>query len=170
MTASCISNVLKNSSDYEYELLPIYHKNLNYSTAVNLGLRRTTGDYIVILSNDVEVHDPKWLEKYSQNDGITSFNHYPFYLTGEIVPDASCFGMDRVTFNKLGYLDEIFKDGYGYEDTDYWFRCKELGIPFSTVRMDIVHKENQTFKTYFSSEKEAMTEKNKQLFVKKWNL
>lgn len=168
MTKTCISSVLKHSYKNEYELIPVYHKDLNYSTAVNIGLKRAFGDYIIVLSNDVEIFDPLWLEKYSACLGIASFRQHPFYMTQEPVPDASCWGMNRDTFIKVGLLDEQFKDGYGYEDTDYWMRCKEIGIPFTNAFAELKHKENQTFKAYFSEEKNAMTQKNNELFLKKW--
>lgn len=168
MTAQCLNSILRNSSKYEYEIIPIYHKDLNYSTAVNIGFKRATGDYLVICSNDIEINDQKWLEKYSNCDGIASFRQHAFYITQEPIPDASCWGMDRVTFNKVGLLDEQFKDGYGYEDTDYWMRCKESSIPFTNAHVELYHKENQTFQTYFSAEKNEMMKKNKELFLKKW--
>lgn len=168
LTNACINSILKNSMDFEYELIPIYHTTLNYCTAVNLGLKRATGDYLIVVSNDIEINDNRWLEKYSSVDGVCSFNQYPFFLTGEIVPDASCWGITRESFNVLGLLDERFKDGYGCEDIDYWFRCKENHVPMNLIRMDIVHKENKTYKTYFSKLKEDMTERNLRLFREKW--
>lgn len=168
LTSKCLLSVLKNSQGVEYDIIPIYHSDLNYSTAVNVGLRRAIGDYLIILSNDVEINDPNWLEKYSKCEGIASFRQHAFYMTQEPIPDASCWGMDRVTFNKVGLLDEQFKDGYGYEDTDYWMRCKESSIPFTNACAELYHKENQTFQTYFSAEKNEMMKKNKELFLKKW--
>lgn len=168
LTSKCILSVLRNSMEYEYEIIPVQHTNLNYSTAVNLGFKRATGDFLIILSNDIEIFDEKWIEKYTIENAITSFKQYPFYMTGELVPDASCWGMSRKVFKLVGELDEQFKNGYGYEDTDYWMRCKELNISFIDVRADLIHKENQTFKKYFSAEKEAMTQKNKSLFLIKW--
>ena len=162
-------SIIKNSSEKEYEIIPVYHTNLNYSTAVNKGIKRASGDYLVICSNDVIIHDKKWLEKYSSLDGIASFRQYPFYLTQELIPDASCWGMSRETFNKVGLLDERFKDGYGYEDNDYWMRCNDLGVPMLDAHADVIHKENQTYQAYFSKEKEEMMQKNKQLFIQKWS-
>lgn len=168
LTASCFLSVLRHSMGKKYEIIPIYHYDLNYSTAVNIGLKQSNGDYIVILSNDVEINDNEWLEKYSNCEGIASFRQHPFYMTQEPIPDASCWGMSRETFNKVGLLDEQFKDGYGYEDNDYWMRCKELGIPLTNAYANLEHKENQTFQAYFSAEKNAMTQRNKELFLKKW--
>lgn len=168
LTSKCLLSILKNSSDYEYEIIPIWHTNLNYSTAVNIGFGRSTGDYLVICSNDVEINDKEWLKKYSNCPGIASFRQHPFYMTQEPIPDASCWGVSRKTFEKIGLLDEQFKDGYGYEDTDYWMRCKEGDIPFTNAFAELYHKENQTFIAYFSTEKNEMMKKNKQLFLNKW--
>ena len=169
LTSKCILSVLKNSMEHEYEIIPVQHTTLNYSTAVNVGLKRATGDFLIILSNDVEILDPRWLEKYTVEDSISSFCQYTFYITGEPIPDASCWGMSRIVFNRIGLLDEQFKDGYGYEDNDYWMRCKENNISFVNVHADLIHHENQTYKTYFSAEKNAMTQRNNELFLKKWN-
>lgn len=38
------------------------------------------------------------------------------------------FGMRRRTFETLGGFDEAFR-GYGAEDTDFGFRCREAGLP-----------------------------------------
>lgn len=169
LTSKCLLSIIKNSYQHEYEIIPVYHTDLNYSTAVNIGFKRATGDFFIICSNDIEIRDDKWLEKYTLEDCITSWQQYPFYITGELVPDASCWGMSRKVFEKIGILDEIFKDGYGYEDSDYWMRCNELNIPFVDVKANLIHHENQTYKQYFSVEKDAMTQHNNQLFLEKWH-
>lgn len=173
LTSKCLLSILKNSSNEEYEIIPVWHTDLNYSTAVNVGLKRSTGEFLIICSNDIEINDPEWLKKYTVPNAISSWRMIPFYLThkkdGSMQPDASCWGMSRMVMNKVGLLDEIFKDGYGWEDTDYWVRCKDAGILFHDAGANLKHHENQTFIAYFSPEKEAMTQRNESLFLQKYN-
>ncbi len=87
-----------------------------------------------------------------------------------MVPDACVWGMPRSVYEKIGSMDVQFKDGYGFDDNDYWMRANQAGIEFHFTGSNFDHLENQTFKTYFKQMKESMTEKNQALFIKKWKL
>ena len=166
--SDCLLSVIKNSKE-NYEIIPIYNV-VGFSMAVNMGLERATGDYLIILNDDIIIQDKNWLKKMGVENTITSWRMHPFFITGENVPDGACWCMSRNVFKKLGKLDDRFNNGYGFEDSDYWMRAKESGIEMKSADINLVHLENKTFKSYHSDLKESMTEKNKQLFLEKWSL
>jgi GT2 family glycosyltransferase len=77
--------------------------------------------------------------------------------------------MSRQTFEKLGLIDEEYKDGINYEDTDYFLRAYKLGIPFKKVEINLSHWGYKTTGTYFD-ERTAEEKKsiNRNIFFKRW--
>lgn len=163
----CLSSVIYHSEGYSIEIVPVYNV-LGYARAVNVGLRRATGDILIVMNDDIEVCDIDWLEKFSNFRGIVSWRKFPFHLAKIDVPDGACWAMSRIVYETLGDLDEAFNDGYGYEDSDYWFRALEAGYELSDGRIELKHAENLTYQTYWGKDKEAMTGRNHRIFMEKW--
>lgn len=160
--------IFQASVGFNYEFIEI--KNVEgYVNAVNEGFKQAKGKYLIICNDDIEVHDSLWLQKLKTDDGISSFMFQRFYMNGFELPDAACFCLSRETQEKIGLLDQQFAEGYGCDDIDYFFRALELGIPIINAQIHIQHKQNQTYKLYFSSKKEQMTLRNVELFYKKWH-
>jgi GT2 family glycosyltransferase len=107
---------------------------LGYTKATNVGIRKATGEYVVLLNNDVVL-----LEQ--QRDQWVKFLLQPFLqdekvaVTGPLVGPSVC-GQDfviffcamvrRNLFDILGQLDEVFTPGGG-EDTDFCIRAVNAG-------------------------------------------
>lgn len=163
----CLESVLKSSLGCRYEIVQVRNVR-GFPVAVNKGLKKAKGDYLVVLNDDVEVNDPQWLEKLADENKITSWRLHPFFITQRLVPDGACWAMSRTIFKKLGYLDERFAVGYGFEDSDYWMRAEEARIEFKDAHVDLIHLENKTFRTYHENDKNQMTELNHSLFLQKW--
>ena len=167
----CLLSIVKNS--YDYVLIPILNVT-GFPRAVNAGLKRAekvNSQFIIILNDDVEIKDPYWLDKLAQPNVISSWRLHPFYLTQEIVPDGACWCMPRNIFNEIGYLDEQFSKGYGFEDSDYWYRAKEKNILFYNAKVKLKHIEREAFKMYYPNGKDdEMLKYNRELFLKKWQL
>jgi len=167
----CLASIKKNSVDYEIILIDSLK---SYSENVNLGLKKSKGDFIVVLNNDTEIKDKKWLEKLYTKSKISSWRLelHTFYIPQilKLIPDGSCWGMPREVFNKLGYLDEIFSEGYGFEDTDYWMRAKKIGIKFKDAKVNMIHYKNKTFNTYFDNDFIFQRNHNENLFLEKYKL
>lgn len=169
MICNAIWSIMITTVGKDIEIIPVIHNNLSYSQAVNIGLHRASGDYFVISSTDIICRDNDWLDKFSSEiNKISSRRSIPFFMNGDLTPDACIWGMSRETYNKIGDLDEIYKDGYGFEDNDYWLRAKELNIEFNYTSSNIEHLENKTFSTYFKDKKQEMTSKNQSIFAQKW--
>jgi glycosyltransferase involved in cell wall biosynthesis len=152
--------------DYEFVIVK---DGPSYVESHNIGLRNAKGDYIIVVNDDIEIRDKDWLKKLTSPDGITSYRLVPSPISGVYMPDAVCFGMSRQTFERLGLMDEDFKDGMNFEDSDYFVRARELGIPFFTQDVQITHAGSATTKAYLNQEQE--NEKvaiNKKLFNSKW--
>lgn len=105
---------------------------VGYTKATNAGIKASTGDFVVLLNNDVFLLPQVinlWIDKLRspfqdpqvglvgvhkmQNDETKS-SFYCFY----------CVMIKREVFDEVGLLDEIFSPGFG-EDIDY---CKRMQI------------------------------------------
>lgn len=150
--------------------LILVHNGASYVDSVNEGLQRATGDYIIVLNDDIVMEDNQFLQKMCQPDCITAWQLGDFHLQPCKVPDAACFGMSREVFRKLGLLDIRYKDGINFEDTDYFFTAKELGIPFIDAGVRMKHFGNGTLNVYFNEEKWGKTYRNEALFREKWKI
>lgn len=120
--------------------------NKGYTETVNRGLECATGD-ILIISNDDIVLTQEIVDRFSQiEDGI-----YSPKTTDEGDGDkfGSIWGMQRSTFNILGYLDNRLK--HFFSDTEYYERAKKKSIPI--VKWDDCIIEHEGSATYNSENK-----------------
>lgn len=156
----------KKYADKEHEFI-IVKDVKGYSNAINEGLHRATGNYIIIASDDTIVNEP-YLEKLTADNAVVSWRFVKFYMTGEDMPDGSLYGFSREVYEKMGDMDTQYVGGYGCDEVDHFFTAKDKGVEFKAVPIDVKHLENQTFKTYWTPEKEAMTTRNISLFYEKW--
>lgn len=161
-----LESIEKHSAGKDYEII-IRKNGPSYCQSHNDALMTSQGDYIIILNDDVKIKDPEWLEKLTDDYSIISWKEGVFGHTGEPCWDFACWGMSRKIFNKIGYFDERFKDGIGFEDNDYHYRAKELGIPFEARDIDIIHYGGGALNTYFGGHN-IQRERNHSLFMQKW--
>lgn len=168
-----------NTHDYILYLQQMYHniqllwfdEPMGYTKAVNEGIKKAIGDYIVLLNNDTVLLPQNyndWLNimvKPFEEDGNVG-------LTGPMkVMSESCMRefliffcvmIKKEVFEDLGLLDETFSPGYG-EDTDFCLKAENRGykvlqVPeksdlyYAEKRMTgnfpIYHAGNETFKNY----------------------
>ena len=162
----CLESIIKNSHDYE---LIIVKDGPSYVESHNKGLSNAHGDYLVVVNDDIVVSDSAWLDKLADSEAIVSWRLGKGHMTNDELPDASCFAMSRATFNKLGLMNENFKDGMNYEDTDYFLTAKDLGISFKQVDINMTHSGYETAKAY-SDEESALQRReiNRAIFFRKW--
>lgn len=169
MTNESMLSVIEKSVNYDFELVHV--KNVKgFVCAVNEGLRRSQGDHIVVVANDVLMKDSKWLDKFTMGNALIGWRLVPFFLTDEPFPDFACFGMSRQSFEKLGYMDERYKDGYGFDDNDYSYKAKEVGLDLVDAGVILQHLECKTYSTVFKDQKEDMTLRNQRIFIDKWHI
>lgn len=110
---------------------------VSYAEAINIGVKNTSGDWILILNNDIKCHGKfKHLIEPLQPDSIygrqiiTQDNHVWLGIWLAL--------MTRDTFNKVGEFDPKF-EMCGFEDADYCVRAKALGIDTLPVDLPFEH-------------------------------
>lgn len=144
---------------------------VGFPKAVNLGIERSSGEYVVILNNDVvllEQEKNTWLDILRK-----PFRDYRVGVTGPMmvsnVPGVDrkfliffCAMISREVIDKIGVLDEEFSPGFG-EDCDFCWRAEDAGfklvqVPdssgyepsanFRVGNFPIYHRGHVTFKDY----------------------
>lgn len=158
---------IEKHAEFPYEFIEVKDVK-GYSNAINEGLHRATGDYIIIASDDIEVLCP-FMENLTEENAIVSWGSSVFYMNQELVPDGSLYAFSRQVYEKMGDMDTRYVGGYGCDEIDHFFTAKEKGVDWIDAGFHVHHQQNQTFKTYWTAEKESMTERNVRLFYDKWN-
>ena len=120
---------------------------LGYTRATNLGIQAATGQYIILMNNDIvllEQPTNNWLELLETpfiKDPLTGITgpvkfHWP---VGKTTRTAMAFWLvmiPRSLFDQLGVLDEIFSPGMG-EDGDFSIKAEIAGYKLISVPLDI---------------------------------
>jgi len=144
-------------------------ENLGFVKAVNMGIKASTADYVIIMNNDTEAVE-NWLEKLVEplieNNNVgasgpltTTPNSwqgvYPKDKTGYVIREKGmlaffCTMFKKEIFKKIGLLDESFGVGFG-DDDDYCKRILDGGYRLSLVQdLIIPHHHRSTFKKIYS--------------------
>jgi len=194
MVRTCISAILNHSKDYEliivddaspqdtsflkeYADVYIRHKKQGgCAKGWNDGLKKATGKYLVVISDDVTVR-PGWLEcmekalKYFPKSlaSMPAVEHMPVGSAMEErrtwIP-ASCFMLKRKALAIVGYFDEQFHP-YNYEDVDYWTRVYKSGHTVArNYEVQVQHKEGQVIHSF--DDNGTIDQKNREKYLKKW--
>jgi len=163
---------------------------IGFTKATNKGITQASGEYIILLNNDVELISQEkndWINKllqpFNSNEkiGITGpMKVHCQYANAELII-FFCVCIKHSTFDEIGLLDESFSPGYG-EDTDFCVRCKQKGyklvqVPEETQHyydsnkmtgdFPIYHKGNETFKSV--RDNEDILSKNRIILATKYN-
>jgi hypothetical protein len=172
MTAECIKLILQHSKGKDFEILMDPDVNeTGWAGVYNRLMKRANGDYLVFCANDVMIDDDNWLDNLAVPGTIASPHLNPFVLTGELQSFATLFCMPREIQEKIGFIDEQFKDGYGYDDNDFFHRANLLNIPQKEVPISFRHRRSGTYLTYWDQEQHQTREqRNRSLFKEKWGI
>ena len=106
-----------------------------YTKSTNIGIKASTGDYVVLLNNDTILLDQiknTWIKML-----VTPFLEDPkMGITGPMKSTSEysnrpfiiffCAMVSKEMFDKFGLLDEIFSPGFG-EDIDFCHRVEDNG-------------------------------------------
>ena len=130
-----------------------YPEALGYTKAVNAGIEKSTGEYIVLLNNDTTLvyqEKDQWINilknPFKKEDtGITGpVKNYCKYAVSDLMI-FYCVMIKRSLFDEIGLLDEDFSPGCG-EDTDFCAKAENKGYQLIQVdNLPVVHKSGQTF-------------------------
>lgn len=163
----CVRSVIESSQGQDYELIIVKDGN-SYVESHNKGLKAARGEWLVIINDDVTVQDNDWLQKL-ESDGIASWRVDRLHAFPETLPDAACFAISRETFEKLGLMDEVYKDGMNYEDTDYFLKAHKLEIPFYQKDVKLTHIGYATATNYIKEDRAAELKRiNRDIFQTRW--
>jgi len=104
---------------------------IGFSRAINAGIEASTGEYVVLLNNDIillEQEKNTWIDML-----VEPFKDATVGITGPIKGPSTpanrefiiffCCMIKREVFDKIGFLDPIFGVGGG-EDTDFCIRAE----------------------------------------------
>jgi FkbM family methyltransferase len=165
-----------------------YDNALGYTLATNAGIKAASGEYVMLLNNDVEIlpcEPNSWLNTLTKpflDDPLMA-------LTGTLKlhdPDINrefivfcCALIKHDVFYRIGLPDEIFSPGYG-EDIDFSQRVLAHGLKWQCVdetrpgngmhigSFPIWHKGNKTF-SEIPSYATHTVQKNRQILIDRYN-
>jgi glycosyltransferase involved in cell wall biosynthesis len=112
--------------DHDFYTTVRNNPNKGYTGTVNEGLKKATGDILVVANDDILFTDELMEKLETIKDNQICL---PTWL-GEPKSDDDRFGffwgLTRKTFEKLGLLDESMK--HYFSDLDYYMRAKKAGV------------------------------------------
>jgi GT2 family glycosyltransferase len=160
------------SLDYRVdEIIVERNDGIGYAAAVNLGLARTTSDYIIIANNDTKLLKGNLFRLCKGSEFVTvpriqpeprDNNPRSFYC----VPDP----VYQKIIKHYGYfLDERFGAGY-FEDDDLILRLKELNIPVVYEPSVVVEHLNGGGLSMKHVGEQKWFDINKKVFEDKWKI
>lgn len=177
------------ASSSPFKLAPIHNeKNLGVSPAWNQGLRKSRGEFIAILNNDLYLTQgwcSSLIEAFPQNGAAllspyaqTGALDYDIATRAEIFTrknknafwpdyDFCAVIMPRATFERIGFFDEDFQVG-GYEDTDYAYRLEKAGMRFGVSGAAFIHHFGSQTLGEFKRLGDKHVDGNRKHFIEKW--
>lgn len=139
-------------------------ENCGFATTVNNGMKASVGKKIILLNNDVTIHDPMWAKKMS--DKMVKYgadlvapaggrmNSKFEYVPGEAKREDQifsflvgwCLMFDRRVYDSIGGMPTIYNKGF-FEDVHWYLRAKKKGFVGKIVEgINVKHLYHATFK------------------------
>jgi GT2 family glycosyltransferase len=147
------------SLDFEIKVIR-NNSNLGCARSWNQGIKISSGDWVLILNNDVrlsqgwlpslinaaeeknlQVLSPAMREgplNYDFDSYATSFVTVMKNVCRKWTPTGACFAIKREVFSEVGLFDENFEIGQ-YEDADFFRRCKVAKIKMGVTGKSFIH-------------------------------
>lgn len=167
--------------------------NRGFAGACNQGIQAATGEWIVVMNNDV-ILSSGWLEGMLLAAGARQLDmvspairegalNYPFgpyaaELTGRMKHvvrlgqvNGICFMAHRRVFETIGVFDENFHIGQ-YEDKDLFLRARKAGFRLGTVGAAFIHHFGSITQKSLGVRRQARDYAlaNKAYFIRKWKV
>ena len=149
----CVESIKKYTTDYE--LIIINNEGMGLNSKINRGILASTGEYIVLLHDDVTVHEG-WLDEVAavgcfrvmeQNDIFECWGGIGggFCTDPKLSPDYSAFILlSRTALMDIGLTDPFYEEP-GWQDTDYGQQVRAAGFKIKCLSGTITHRAlNQT--------------------------
>lgn len=166
-------------------------QNLGFAGACNQGIRAASGEWIVIMNNDV-VLSAGWLEGLlgaarrwgldmvspAIREGECNYNieEYARHLTCRMegvirwgMVNGICFMANNRVFDTIGVFDENFRIGQ-YEDKDLFLRATRAGLKLGTVGSAFLHHFGSVTQNSMKTARvvKPYALENKAYFIRKW--
>lgn len=133
---------------------------LGANGAWNLVIKSTPFAKYWLLPNDDSYFAPGSLQKIHENVDTEKFNFV------DIEPAWSCPIPTEGSVRKAGLWDEAFHPIY-FDDDDYHWRMKKLGIEFNTIDAKVHHDNSSTIKSGYQQKNERTFARNQSLLTNK---
>lgn len=161
---------IKHRTEHEYQLI-LVDGDGGMNEKINEGLRAATGDWVVLLHDDVEVIKgwDKVLPKYAGALHTHELGGQIWIWGGNFAggyhvnPDSpvdypSFPVLSRKVVQRLGEMDEAYREP-GHQDVDLGMRLRDIGIYVECLPGKIFHHHLRT---------KPLSEENKRYFEDKW--
>jgi GT2 family glycosyltransferase len=140
-------------------LLQVPH-GLGANGAWNLIVKSTPHAPYWVIPNDDAWFAPGALETIAKNVDTKAFNFV------NVNPKWSCVIPTEGSVLQAGLWDEVFHPVY-YDDDDYEWRMKELGVPFHHIDATVHHDNSSTLNSGFHERNNATYTRNHAVFQSK---
>ena len=163
--------IIDNSGKREFEPLvnPFLVKNtwtiqvphgLGANGAWNLIIKSTPFAPYWVLPNDDAWFEPGALKTIAEQVRTDAFNFV------NVRPAWSCVVPSEGSVRKAGLWDEAFHPIY-FDDDDYEWRMRELGVPFHSIDAKVHHDNSSTLKSGYQDRNEKTFRRNQSLAANK---
>lgn len=134
-----------------------------YAVPINCGLEFATGDYLVVMNDDL-IQRSGDLHQLCDPNAVTS------PIEGGLLQDmyGNCFCIPRWVYEATGGLDERYRVSY-FDDDDFINELRKRGIKMHgvpEVEFENVDGGGRTLHTF--TDHNDFFEENKQRFIEKW--
>jgi hypothetical protein len=133
---------------------------LGANGAWNLIIKSTPHAPYWVIPNDDSWFPPGTLETIAKEVDTTKFNFL------KVEPSWSCVIPTEGSVMKAGLWDEAFHPIY-FDDDEYEWRMKELGVGFHTINAKVFHENSSTLKSGFEAKNAVTFKRNNALFRNK---
>ena len=162
--------IIDNSGKKEFEprindniknlwLLQVPH-GLGANGAWNLIIKSTPHAPYWVIPNDDSWFEPGALQNIAENVDTTKFNFV------NIHPIWSCVIPTEGSVEKAGLWDEAFHPIY-FDDDDYEWRMKQLGVEFHNIDAKVHHDNSSTLKSGYDERNSFTFRRNQSLHLNK---
>ena len=133
---------------------------LGANGAWNLIIKSTPHAPYWVIPNDDSWFEPGALKIIAENVDTTAFNFV------DVNPIWSCVVPTEGSVGTAGLWDEAFHPIY-FDDDDYEWRMKKLGVPFNHIPAKVNHNNSSTLKSGFQEINSVTFKRNQALLINK---
>lgn len=133
---------------------------LGANGAWNLIIKSTPHAPYWVIPNDDSWFEPGALQIIAENVDTTAFNFV------DVNPIWSCVVPTEGSVGTAGLWDEAFHPIY-FDDDDYEWRMKKLGVPFNHIPAKVNHNNSSTLKSGFQEINSVTFKRNQALLTNK---